>query len=171
MVKKALTLGFLALFSLNLGAASNPANSKQRAGYALLDMFITSFREMATQGATGKLEPTLLYMSTELRKAREAGDIDAVFYARFSRLLALTRLVVAPDPGRILEPVINRELLFFVHDILGEELKREGGPAAINQAANAIAEELLNLQIYLDTKDRREDLRKKLDAKISGKES
>jgi hypothetical protein len=169
MMKKILVFGFLVLFSLHLAAMDNPAKPKEKAGYALLDLFIASFREMATHGSKGKLEPTLLNMASELRKARETGEVDAVFFARLSRVLALTKLVIVPDPGRILEPVINREMLFFVHDITGEELDREGGPAAIGQVANAIAEEILDLQIYLDTKDKREAMRKELDERISGK--
>jgi hypothetical protein len=169
MVKKILGFGCLALFSLNLVAMDNPANAKEKAGYALLDLFINSFREMATQGAKDKLEPFLLKIASELRQAREAKDIDAVLYARLSRVLALTKLVIVPDPGGILAPVINREMLFFVHDITGEDLNREGGPKTIGQVANAIAEEILNLQIYLDTKDKREALRRKLDERISGK--
>jgi hypothetical protein len=58
-----------------------------------------------------------------------------------------------------------------VHDTTGEDYKGGEGAAAINQVANAIAEEILNLQIYLDTKDTREALRKKLDDRISGKET
>ncbi|MFZ2054725.1 MAG: hypothetical protein WAU81_11060 [Candidatus Aminicenantales bacterium] len=171
MAKKILLFGFLALFSFNLAAMDNPANAKEKTGYVLLDLFIVSFRDMVTKGTTDDLEPTLLKMASELRKAREAGEIDAVFYARLSRILAITKLVIVPDPGGMLGPVINRELLFFVHDITGEDFKREGGAAAINQVANAIAEEILNLQIYLDTKDKREALRRKLDERISGKET
>ena len=168
MFKKTLALGFFLVFSLNLAAMDEPPNPNEKAGYALLDLFINSFRDMANRGS-GDLEPTLLKMADELRQARNEGDIDAVFYARLSRVLALTKLVIVPDPGGILEPVINREMLFFVHDITGEDLNREGGPKTIGQVANAIAEEILNLQIYLDTKDRREALRKKLDERISGK--
>ena len=171
MVKTISVFAFLALFSLHLAAVDSPANPKEKAGYALLDLFITSFRDMVTKGTTDALEPTLLKMASELRKAREAGEIDTVFYTRLSRVLALTKLVIVPDPGRILGPVINREMLFFVHDITGEDLNKEGGPGTINQVANAIAEEILNLQIYLDTKDKREALRKKLDERISEKET
>lgn len=168
MTKKIVALGFLAFFSLHLAALNESPNPKEKAGYALLDMFISSLRETAKRGG-GDLDPILLKMAAELRQAREEGDIDAVFYARLSRVLALTKLVIVPDPGGVLEPVINREMLFFVHDITGEDLNREGGPKTIGQVANAIAEEILNLQIYLDTKERRESLRKKLDEKMSGK--
>jgi len=170
MTRKIWALGFLALFSANLVAADNPANPKEKAGYALLDTFITGFAEMAAQGAKGAMEPALVRMAQGLKKAREAGEIDAVLHGRFARLLAITKLVIAPDPEGIIGPVVDRELSFFVQDMIGEEFKRRG-PEAINQVANAIAEEILNLQIYLDTKDKREEMRKKLDAKLSGKES
>jgi hypothetical protein len=170
MVKKILVLAFLALFSMNLTAMESPVNSKEKAGYTLIDLFVTSFREMVTKGTTDALETTLLRMASELNKTREAGEIDAVFYVRLKRILAVTRLVIVPDPGGMLGPVINRELLSFVYDMTGEDFKKEGGAGAINQVANAIAEEILNLQIYLDTKDKREALRKKLDERISGKE-
>lgn len=169
MAKKVIALGFLALFSLHLAAMNESPNPNEKAGYALLDLFINSFRDMAIRGS-GDLDPILLKMAAELRQAREQGDIDAVFYARLSRVLALTKLVIVPDPGGVLEPVINREMLFFVHDITGEDLNREGGPKTIGQVANAIAEEIINLQIYLDTKNKRESLRRKFDERISGKE-
>jgi hypothetical protein len=171
VAKKILALAFLVLFSMSLGAMDGPVNPKEKAGYALLDLFITSFRDMVTRGTSDALESTLLKMASELNRAREAGEIDAVFYVRLKRILAVTKLVIVPDPGGMLGPVINRELLSFVYDITGEDFKKEGGAGAINQVANAIAEEILNLQIYLDTMDKREALRKKLDERISGKES
>lgn len=171
MAKKISVFWLLALFSLNLAAMDNSAGPKEKAGYALLDLFITSFRDMVKRETAEGLESTLLNLASELKKARETGGIDAVFHARLSRVLAITKLVTTPDPGGMLGPVINRELLFFVHDVTGEDLKREGGPGAINQVANALAEEILNLQIYLDTKDKREALRKKLDERISGRKT
>jgi len=171
MVKRILVFWFLALFSFNLAAMESPANSKEKAGYTLLDQFITAFAEMATKGTTETLEPTLVRMASELKKAREAGEIDAVFYGRFARFPVITKLLSVPDPSGVIGPVVDRELYFFVHDMIGEDFKKEGGHAAINQVANAIAEEILNLQIYLDTKDKREAMRKKLDERISGKEN
>jgi hypothetical protein len=171
MTKRIWVLAFLGLFSFQLAAMDNPANPKEKAGYALLDLLITAFRDMVTKGTPETLEPTLFKMSAELKKAREVGEIDAVFYGRFRRLLSVVKLISGPDPGGLLGPVINRELYFFVPDITGEDFKGGEGPAAINQVANAIAEELLNLQIFLDTKDQREALRRKLDDRISGKEN
>jgi hypothetical protein len=169
MVKRISIFFFMTFFSLHLAAGDSPAGPKEKAGYALLDQFITAFADMATKGAPESLEPTLVQMASGLKKAREAGEIDAVFHGRFARILAITKLIIVPDPSGIIGPVVNRELYLFVHDMIGEDFKQGEGPAAINQVANAIAEELLNLQIYLDTKDTREALRKKLDDRISGK--
>ena len=45
----------------------------------------------------------------------------------------------------------------------GEDLATGTGPAAIAQVANALAEEVVNLQIYLDTLEKRQAVRRKLD--------
>lgn len=171
MAKKTVVFCFVAFFSVSLAAMDTPAGPKEKAGYGLLDLFVTAFRDMTAKGTPDTLEPTLLKISSELKKSREAGEIDAVFYGRLGRVLAVVKLIIAPDPGGMLGPVINRELFFFVQEITGEDFKGGEGAAAINQVANAIAEEILNLQIYLDTKDTREALRKKLDGRISGKET
>jgi len=75
---------------------------------------------------------------------------------------------VEHDPGNILKAVIDREAANFVKDITGEDLITSGGAPAIGQVANALAEEIVNLQIHLDTLDKREAIRKKLDERITG---
>lgn len=172
MKKKAIVLAVLALFCSGFAGTDGVADSNEKAGYALLDMYIRSFQEMAAQGTGGAevLETHLAKMANDVRKAREAGEIDLVFHTRFARILAMTKLFVKPDPENILKPVIERELADFLKDVTGEEVTRSGGAPAIGQVANALAEELINLQIYLDTKGTREALRKKLDTRITGAE-
>jgi hypothetical protein len=68
-----------------------------------------------------------------------------------------------PDPGGILMPVIDREIADFLRDVTCEDVVARTGPAAVGQVANAIAEELVNLQVYLDTLDMRQAKRKKFD--------
>lgn len=172
MTRKVFVLVFLALFSSGLVGMDILPDPKEKAGYVLLDLFIRSFQEMATRGTGGAevLEPHLQRMAAEARKARELGEIDLVFHTRYARVLAMTKLLVKPDPENILKPVLERELADFLKDVTGEEVIRSGGAPAIGQVANALAEELINLQIYLDTKDTREALRKKLEGRISGAE-
>jgi hypothetical protein len=166
----ALLLG-ACILSLNLSAMEGGAAATNKAGYALLDMYVKSFQEMATRGTgSGELETNLQAMATEAKKAKEAGDVNFVFYSRYSRLLAMTKLLVQPDKGNILMPVIDREVTDFLLDITGEEpiAYKAGGPPALGQVANALAEEIINLQIYLDTLDKREAMRKKLDEAVGG---
>ena len=158
------------ILSLNLSAMEGGAAAMKKAGYALLDMYMKSFQEMAARGTnSGELETNLQAMATEAKKAKEAGEINLVFYAHFARILALTKLIVNPDPGNLLMPVIDREIADFLKDVTGEDvIARTGSVVAIGQVANALAEELINLQIYLDTLEKREAMRKKLDEGMTG---
>lgn len=163
---KGLCLIFLALFGATpLPAGDDGAALTQKAGYALLDAFIKNFQEMAAKGSGDDVESRLLAMAAEAKRAKEAGEVNIVFYARYARILAMTKLFVQPDKGNILAPVINREVTAFLFDVTGEEPAdfKAGGPRAVGQVANALAEELINLQIYLDTLDKRQAMRKKLD--------
>jgi hypothetical protein len=153
----------IAILALGLSAAEDTAAPK-KAGYALLDTYIRAFQEIAALGTRGEsLEANLEGMAAEAKRAREAAEIDRVFFSRFARILALTKLLMKPDPGGILMPVIDREIADFLRDVTGEDVAARTGPAAVGQVANAIAEELVNLQVYLDTLDMRQAMRKKLD--------
>jgi hypothetical protein len=158
------------LSALSLAAFDGSPAPAAKAGYALLDQYVKCFQEMATRGTGGKdfLEPYLQKMAADMKKAREQNEIDLVFYTHFSRLLAMTKLLVEPDPGKILWPIIDREAAGFIKDVTGEDPITSGGAPAIGQVANALAEEIVNLQIYLDTLDKRMGLRQKLEGSVAG---
>ena len=159
----------ICILSLNLSAMEGGAAAMKKAGYNLLDMYVKSFQEMAARGtSSGELETNLQAMAAEAKKAKEAGDINLVFYAHYARILALTKLIVNPDPGNLLMPVIDREIADFLKDVTGEDIIARTGSVAIGQVANALAEELINLQIYLDTLEKREAMRKKFDEGMTG---
>jgi len=170
MKRYAMGLLGVCVLTLNLSAAEGGAAALQKAGYSLLDMYIKSFQEMAAQGTGVGLENRLQAMAADAKKAKESGEINLVFYSRYARLLAMTKLLAQPDQGNILIPIIDREVTDFLLDVTGEEpvAFRAGGARAVGQVANALAEELINLQIYLDTLEKREALRKKLDEGMSG---
>ena len=170
MTRQALPAVLLVLALAPAAAAEGLPDPKEKAGYALLDLYVKSFQEMATKGTGGAevLDGYLAAMAKELQKARAEKAVDPVFDARFARMLALTKLFVRPDPEGILKPVIDRELAAFLRDVTGEDPMQGGGPARIGQVANALAEEIVNLQIHLDTKGTREALRRKLEGRIAG---
>lgn len=159
----------ISVLTLSMSAMEGETSALKKRGYTLLDMYISSVQEIARLGTTGdRLEANLPTMAAEAKKAREAGEVDLVFYSRFARILALTKLIIKPDPGHILMPIIDREIADFLKDVTGEDVAARTGAVAIGQVANAIAEELINLQIYLDTLDKRTAMRKKFDEGMTG---
>jgi hypothetical protein len=172
MLKKAVCLSVLVLFAAPIlaedtGAGSLPVDKK--VGYALLDAIGQTFHEMAVSGSGGveKVTQAISKFMADARKAKEQKRIDALFFARYQRILGIIKLAVGPDPDGILVPIINRELGLFVKDVLAEDFKSTG-PEAIGQVANAIADEIINLHLYLDNIETKEQLRKAWDEKFSG---
>ena len=104
------------------------------------------------------------------RKARETNLIDQVWFLRFNRMLAITKLMITPDNGLILGVIIDDVLGSFVQDKLGHRHfdETEGIGPAIGYVAEALSVELINLQIYLDTTKERGDLQKKITERMKG---
>jgi hypothetical protein len=139
-------------------------------GTALLDLFLDHLREIAQSGKAEVLEPRLQEMMIAANKAREAKTIDPVFFRRFNRMLAVTKLVATPDSSGVLGPVIEQVLGDFVLDKLGlPGFREEGGkgPKAVNWVAQALASEIIDLQIYLDTLGQRQALQKKMEERMA----
>jgi hypothetical protein len=139
-------------------------------GTALLDLFLDHLRDIAQSGKTEVLEPRLQEMMIAAKKAREAKTIDPVFFRRFNRMLAVTKLIATPDSSGVFAPVIERVLGDFVLDKLGlPGFREEGGkgPKAVNWVAQALASEIIDLQIYLDTFGQRQALQKKIEERMA----
>ncbi len=140
-----------------------------KAGGALLDAYIETLSAMGRQGAPDTLDKRLEEMMGAAKRALAAKEIDAIFFYRFNRLLAVTKLVAVPDPSGVLVPVIEDVLGDYVQDKLGEDKFRHAkGPQAISHVASALSTELINLQIYLMTAGERDGLQRKIDAAMSG---
>lgn len=169
MKKRSLTFLVLAACALPLLAEGpDPAAFDKKFGGALLDGIVRVFHDIAATGSRSdlkKIEDFLVSSMGEARKAREAKQIDAVFFARYRRLLGIVKLTMAPDPGGILAPMLDQVLNGFVTEILGEEYKGIGA-GAIHQVANAIADEIINLKLYMDNVEIKARLRKEFDERL-----
>jgi len=153
---------------------SDPAVFDKKVGTALLDSIAVVFHDLAIGGdskdaVVKRIEEFLIKIMTDAKKAKAQGQIDGAFYARYARLLAIIKLSLAPDPGGILVPIINEEMRRFVNEVLGEEWKGSG-PGAIGQVANAIADEIVNLQLYMDNLEVKAKLRKEWEEKFAAPE-
>jgi hypothetical protein len=147
----------LLILALTLAASESPGSADRKSGYAVLDAFISTFREMAMKGSKGVLESNLSNIMGAAVKAKAQGEIDDVFYSRFARLMAVTKLTLIPDTEQILKPIAEREIRRFVGDILGDEAAA-AQKIGTGLLAESLAQEILNLQIYLDTKDQRKKM-------------
>lgn len=160
-----LMMALVVLAAAGLCADEAAGAAPKKAGDILLDKYVQMFKEMAeggTGGGPAVLEKRLQAMAVDATTAREKGEIDLYFLSWYRRILALSRLFIAPDPGQLLKPIIDRELNDFLMDTLGEEPAAAGGSQALGQVAEALATEVIHLQIYLDTMDKRAALMKKL---------
>ncbi len=171
MIRKLLCFALLAVLTIPVFADNQAAAAgDKKVAYALLDGIDQMFLQMAMTGpgpdGIGELEKGIQKSIAAAKKARDLKQINLVFYRRYARLLAVIKLVMGPDPGGILAPLIDRELSQFVGDVLGEDWKGSG-PAAIGQVANAFAYEIIDLQMYLDNLEAREKLREAWDKKFT----
>lgn len=151
-------------------AQKDITHTSSKSGSALLDAYMTNLSMMVQQGTPETLDTRLQEVMLAAKKAREANEIDGVFYYRFNRLLAVTKLVAVPDPRGVLAPVILDVLGNFVLDKLGHDEYRAGGrgPEAISHVAAALSAELIDLQIYLQTAKQRDYWKQTIDKVMSG---
>jgi hypothetical protein len=157
MSRKTLCGAALLIMALFMAASETPGPADKKGGYAVLDAYISTFQEMAARGSKNVLETNLSSIMSTAVKAKAQGEIDDVFYSRFARLMAVTKLTLVPDTEQILRPIAEREIRRFVGDTLGDEAAA-APKIGIGLLAQALAQEILNLQLYLDTKDQRQKL-------------
>ncbi len=169
MIRKMLCCALLAALIVPVFAEDHAVQvGDKKVGYALLDAVGQMFHQMAMTGSGGPgvLETGIQKFMADAKKARDQKQLNPVFYRRYVHLLAVIKIVMDPDPGGILSRLIDRELSQFVGDVLGEDWKGSG-PGAIGQVANAIAYEIIDLQMYLDNLEAREKLREAWDKKFT----
>jgi hypothetical protein len=141
--------------------------SSNRVGKVLLDTIVSGIKAaaIAKDGGYKTVDKLLQNGMARLRKARQDRLIDSVFYRRYKRILEILKLAImdfSQDLEGILNDLIARQMQSFIYDITGEngdlsQTKSRG----LGAVAKAVSFELLNLHIYLDTKDNRPDLVKK----------
>ena len=169
MIRKLFLSILMCVFSISIIVAEAPFNSTsndKKAGYTLLDEFIMTFKRMAETGSWGrtKVDQALESMMADALKAKEENQVDPVFFRRFNRLLMTCKLFIVEDREGILGPLIESEISRFVEDVKG--IKTDVmGKKAIGSIADALAEEIINLHLYLDNVKRKEELRKEFEKK------
>ena len=162
------------LFCPHLRASSLSGPAEENAGFALLDAVFVTFKELAEmrEPIMEKTDKALSNMMQDAKKARDQSQVDEIFFKRFHRILLVLKIVITPienDPGDILGPFYFRELNRFIEDVEGikYDVKKAGSSEAIETFSKAISHEIIDLRIYLETKERREKLLEEYEKQIS----
>lgn len=118
--------------------------------------------EKVTKGGLALVEERISQLAVEANNALDAGLIDKIFFHRYERMLTIYKLVVTPVVrGDVLKEVFQRVLDDFVWNVAYEHWAW-GDKDGIAKMAAAMEEEFVQLHFYLDTKLKREELKKKI---------
>jgi len=170
MLKKLLVLGCITILCMNMVFAEKAVKSyppADEAGYALLESLVVAFSDMARTGKGGfeDVNPILQRQMAMLKKARSQNQVEALFYNRYHRILEVLKLTIRKketDPEGILDNFTHQEIKKFIMDVTGADATipppENRGIGAI---AGIIAEEIINLHLYLDSRLEKENVMKK----------
>lgn len=110
------------------------------------------------------MDKALAGLMADARRALSEENIDNVFFYRFNRLLMFIKLTIVEDEQGILKPLIESEIDRFVLETTGEKIDRQAG--MIGTVANAIAEGIIDLHLYLKTKPERQKILKDMEKRF-----
>ena len=170
MIRKTITqciIILLFIFCLNLNSCSSSLPpAEENAGYALLDSLLVAFKELAEQreAVMERTNTALGEMAREAQRAETQGQIDSVFFKRFQRILVVIKCVITPiakdEEGWFVKSLYFEALEKFIEDIEGEpfNIEKSGHNVVINKFTQAVSNEIIDLRIYLDNKEKREKL-------------
>ena len=168
-MKKTTILLFICLMISALGTAGTPGEKivagKVRDGHALLTDMSLFFSDISRTGKGIEIAEKRLYDAiADTAATFRASRIDPIFHHRYRRLLLIYRLIMTKVTvdNNVWEPVIKHEMSEFIRDVLGEEWALSfKDKSNIGRLAAAMEEEFVSLWIYLDTLERRGELKKK----------
>lgn len=153
------------------------AEAAVKDGYALLDALLTLFDNLTlekkeavdkkvTLSGLALVDSRLSGLAKDASAALEAGVIDKIFYYRYKRMLSIYKMVITPVvKNELLENPFMKAFEDFIWSVTYERWAW-GDKDAIAKMAAATEEEYVQLMIYLDTKQKREELKKKIGKRI-----
>jgi hypothetical protein len=174
MVRRFFITGIVLLFVFFGTTAADQAQpigtEEDKIAYELLDRYVSMFQEMAEKGTGGKdkVERALQGMMQDVKKVLTEKHLDPVFFHRFTRLLMVTKLTIVEDQQGVFAHLIDQEVGAFVKDMKGVEAEVTG-KEAIGVVADAMAQAVLELHIYLDTKKDRLKLMEEWDKRLKSR--
>ncbi len=159
--------------------AGSPAETPVlKDGYALLNSLLTLYEnlvpekkaapgeEKVTKDRFALVDSRLSQLGVDAKAALEGGLIDKIFFYRYRRLLMHYKLIITPViRGDLLKELFERAFDDFTWNVTYERWRWEDKDA-ITKVAAATEEEFVQLMTYLDTRQKREELKKKIGKRI-----
>jgi hypothetical protein len=157
------------------GAAPQAEAASLKDGYALLNHLLTLFENLPvvkvkkTPETEARMSPGLVEVDNRLSQlgvdsmaSLEAGLIDKIFFYRYRRLLMHYKLIIMPViRGELLKELFAQAFDDFTWNVTYEHWRWEDKDGIAKMAA-ALEEEFVQLTIYLDTRQKRDELKKKI---------
>ncbi|MCX6555980.1 MAG: hypothetical protein NTW95_00875 [Candidatus Aminicenantes bacterium] len=153
------------------GADPAPATATVKDGYALLNSLLTLFDNLTTSGTSkgggfAVVNERLDQLAIDAKMTREANLIDNIFFNRYRRMLTVFKMIVTPVvKNELFENPFVKALTDFVWDVTYVRWTW-GEKDGIAKMAAALEEEFVQLQFYLDSRQAREEFKKKIGSRI-----
>jgi hypothetical protein len=167
MRKKIQCLWILSLVVASSLAVAEPIQKpRDETGFKLLNELVILL-DRAGQGSidTNAVNTSLLGLAKELKTARDAKRVDALFAVRYSRLLSALRQALLTDPELLYWPMYRFSMVDFIEERTGRMpdwdkllfVVNDHGGSGVGLAmlVEAVMSEVVSLHVHLETLERR----------------
>jgi hypothetical protein len=153
------------------GRAGRAQTMSREAGFQLLDrLVVLVVKAAAPGGGGGDVGQEVVLLAKNFQAIREAGQVDALFAVRYSRMLSAVRQSVLMDPEVLRWPMYRYSMADFIEertgrapdwpDLLFKVNDHGGAGVGLGTVADAVMSEIVSLHIHLENLDRRPDILK-----------
>jgi hypothetical protein len=143
-------------------------------GNALLDSLLTLFENLPVEkkvpegekkvshSGIAEVDSRLSQLARDAKAALEAGQIDKIFFYRYKRMLTIYKMIITPVvKNELLENPFMKTFEDFVWDTTYERWSWDDKDSIAKMAA-AMEEEFVEMKIYLDSRQKRAELKQKI---------
>ncbi len=169
ILKRGIMLMVLSLCILGtqwLGAAPSGETGNNKAGFTILEDMVALLVKMPRpdMGKT-EIQKAFHQLASHCDEAFSKKQIDGVFHYRFKRMLQVLTLAITDDPDAMLWPLSSQEITRYSLEKTGQKppirkTDQKHRAPGLGPLANSVINEVLDLHIYLETKEKRQQLMK-----------
>ena len=157
------------LIASNFALATPIQSPGDETGFKLLeDLVLLLDRAGQQRGTADDWNAAILDLARDLKSARDAKHVDALFAVRYSRLLSGVRQALLGDPEMLYWPMYRFSMIDFIEERTGRlpdwnkllfTVNDHGGSGVgLAMIVEAVMSEVVSLHIHLETAQKREGI-------------